>query len=509
MYNPLWERKMRVAVFWAVILLGLVLSGGVALAEGAEQTIDIPLGHWSYAAVESLADTPLIAKSDVLFDNETSITRYEMALLIAKILRNLGDMSSPQKVEDGMQGGAAPLLGNKQEVLDHIFAMARNSDAGKGVLTDEHLALIKRLVEDFSNELQVLGLVEPLEARMGVNLLLDTTLATRKESGDDGDLWEEDSSEDDVFRLNERRSVIRGGSTLLKSEGWELGASIRKLLGEPYGGFPDETSKSVAALEGSLQVSPAVRVTGEYARNPEKSDDATSVKVGAQVKLGAVEVGAKYKTVHSRFDPLLPSSLEGKSSSGYDVSLNFGDVVLSTGKETLKSAAEAEGEPQTITSLSLKYGIAEDTVVKADYSYVNIEQLEDGDSTVEPGSVRTTATRRTALGVGVSVPKGSIAVGITYEDSDNPGGGGLSTRGATADIAYAAPWDEESTLHAGVSLEGAGSSKKKTTSFRLGYNFRKEASLVLGYKLIDFADADGSMDGHSENVTTAELSIRF
>ena len=58
-------------------------------------------------------------------------------------------------------------------------------------------------------------------------------------------------------------------------------------------------------------------------------------------------------------------------------------------------------------------------------------------------------------------------------------------------------------LQAGVALEDSDDNQK-TTSFSLGYNYRKEAALVLGYKMIDFTDAEDT-----ENIATAELSIRF
>ena len=85
-------RRIVICLIMAVIL-GLVSSS--APSHAAEQeSIDIPLGHWSYAAVESLAETPLVAKSEVFFDSKTSITRYEMAMLIARMLTRLDDMGS-------------------------------------------------------------------------------------------------------------------------------------------------------------------------------------------------------------------------------------------------------------------------------------------------------------------------------------------------------------------------------------------------------------------------------
>ena len=113
---------LRVRVIGIICLimafsLGLNLSAPVF---GEElQSIDVPLGHWSYAAVESLSDTPLVAKSEVLFDSQTSITRYEMAMLIAKVLTRLDGMgNSGRELTGSIPSGA------EKHVLEELFAAA-------------------------------------------------------------------------------------------------------------------------------------------------------------------------------------------------------------------------------------------------------------------------------------------------------------------------------------------------------------------------------------------------
>lgn len=479
-----------------VTTLGLVWFGAPVHATEPE-SMDIPLGHWSYAAVESLAQTPLVAKSDVLFDNQTSITRYEMALIVAKILRRLDDMGT------GLYETKGAVLSNgvEQEILEELFSAAKHSNPGKGTLTDEHLKLIKRLVEGFNSELRALGLIKPSPSITEFDLLFDPS--AYRLGGGEGVSRSNEGENEDPFRLSGWRSVISSDSTIWKSNGWELGASISKLLGqdydEGYDPFEPEGSsrpKSVTALEGKLQVTPGVSVLGEYATNPESTDDASSMKVGAQMKVGDVEVGASYKSVRPQFDPLIKTGTEGKEATGYEVSLQYRDVVLSTGRETQTPIGDAGKEPETVTSVGLKYGLREDLVLRADYRYVDIDELIDD----EDGS----STRRSTVGVGVSVPKGSVSLGLIYEQE--AASGRLSAKGASADIAHKAPWDSESILQAGVSLEDMDD-KKKTTSLSLGYNYRKEAALVFGYKLIDFTELEDS-DG-SENVATAELSIKF
>ncbi|MGI6567505.1 MAG: porin [Limnochordia bacterium] len=489
---------LRVRVIGIICLimafsLGLNLSAPVF---GEElQSIDVPLGHWSYAAVESLSDTPLVAKSEVLFDSRTSITRYEMAMLIAKVLTRLDGMgNSGRELTGSIPSGA------EKHVLEELFAAAKQSDLGKGTLTEEHLELIKRLVDGFNSELRALGIIRPAITAADYDLLLDPY----QRRDDMLPLTGRDSS-DDPFRFRSWRSVISSDSTVLRSGDLELGVSISTLLGETddfYDPLVDEDSRearSVTALEGRLQVSPGVRVLGEYAANPSYSDDASSMRVGAEMRLGDVEVGASYRTVRPQFDPLLTGRTEGRESTGYEVSLQYRDVVLSTGRAR-QTTVGGDAEPETVTSIGLEYGLSDGLVLRANYEYVDIDQLAGEDS--EAGSTR----RSSRVGVGVSIPTGSVSLGFLYDQE--PGSGRLSPRGASADIAHEVPWDSGSVLQAGVALEDSDENQK-TTSLSLGYNYRKEAALVLGYKMIDFTEPGDTEDGKSENIATAELSIKF
>ncbi len=496
MRTAMQMQRLRLISSIMVVTLSVVcLSMPVQATE--PESMDVPLGHWSYAAVESLTQTPLIAKSDVLFDSRTSISRYEMALLVAKILRRLDDLGGVS--DEGFEGGGLS-VGMEQDVLDELFATVKSSYLGKGVLADEHLLLIKRLVEGFNSELTSLGLIKQAPNPTDFNLLFDpgSLRLDRVDQISRGD----EEEDDDPFRLSGWRSVISSDSTVWKTGGWELEASVSKLLGEAYDPFAPEPGRSVTALGGRLQVTPGVKVSGEFAANPESgpAKDAGAMKVGAQMTMGDVEVDASYKNVRSQFDPLIKTGTEGKDTTGYDVSVHYRDVTLSTGRETQRNFGEADEDPETITSLGLMYGVGEEIVLRADYRYVDIDQLADEDE--DPSS-----TRRTTVGFGVSIPKGSVNLGLTYEQDQ--GKGKVSPTGASADIAHEAPWDSLSVLQAGVAREDMADGNRKTTSLSLGYNYRKEAALIFGYKMIDFTDAESSLDGNPENIATAELSIKF
>ena len=111
----------RLVVLWLVLAAGLGLVSFSAPAYGEElQSIDIPLGHWSYEAVESLARTPLVLESEVLFDSKTSITRYEMAMLIAKMLTRLNDMGG-----SGQDLSGSIVSGSERQILQELFCSSQ------------------------------------------------------------------------------------------------------------------------------------------------------------------------------------------------------------------------------------------------------------------------------------------------------------------------------------------------------------------------------------------------
>ena len=143
-------------------------------------------------------------------------------MLIARMLTRLDDMGSNRQELDG-----SIVSGSEKQVLEELFAAAKQSDLGKGTLTDEHLELIIRLVEGFNSELRALGVMGSAISVADYDLLLNP-YQTRDEwlslIGKDQD--------DDPFLFSNRRSVISSDSTVLRGGDWELGVNISTLLGE-------------------------------------------------------------------------------------------------------------------------------------------------------------------------------------------------------------------------------------------------------------------------------------
>jgi hypothetical protein len=70
-----------------LLTLVFVLSfAGAALANPAEQFVDVPPKHWAYDAVAKLAQAGIVDGDNGRYLGDKSITRYEMALIVAKAI---------------------------------------------------------------------------------------------------------------------------------------------------------------------------------------------------------------------------------------------------------------------------------------------------------------------------------------------------------------------------------------------------------------------------------------
>ena len=88
------------------LLLGLTLgiSGTAFAAEGADSFSDVPQGHWAYDALDYLAKDGVIdGMGDGTFQGNRTMTRYEMASIVAKAMQKgnlgVGDQAVLEKLE--------------------------------------------------------------------------------------------------------------------------------------------------------------------------------------------------------------------------------------------------------------------------------------------------------------------------------------------------------------------------------------------------------------------------
>ena len=120
---------------WKVTCVGLSLLSLPALAQAQDVGKDVSPTHWAYAAVKDLAKKGLIKgyPPDNNFLGNRTLSRYEMATIIERIINRMDDLLAQQK--------PAP-AGASQADLDALKASVGE---------------IRSLVDDFKKELLVIG----------------------------------------------------------------------------------------------------------------------------------------------------------------------------------------------------------------------------------------------------------------------------------------------------------------------------------------------------------------
>ncbi|HSV31161.1 MAG TPA: S-layer homology domain-containing protein [Atribacteraceae bacterium] len=106
------------------LILAFVLVVAFALPALANPFVDVPLNHWAYDAVQSLAARGVvIGYPDGTFGGHRALTRYEFSMAIARA------------------------IGYMERYVDEA-----------GLATLEDIAILERLIQEFANELRNLGL---------------------------------------------------------------------------------------------------------------------------------------------------------------------------------------------------------------------------------------------------------------------------------------------------------------------------------------------------------------
>ncbi|MDY3916314.1 MAG: S-layer homology domain-containing protein, partial [Selenomonadaceae bacterium] len=96
---------MKLSKKTLAILAGLTIGmSGSAFAASADSFTDVPKDHWAYQALDYLAQEGVIdGMGDSTFQGGRSMTRYEMAAIVAKAMQknptNIGDQAVLEKLE--------------------------------------------------------------------------------------------------------------------------------------------------------------------------------------------------------------------------------------------------------------------------------------------------------------------------------------------------------------------------------------------------------------------------
>lgn len=102
----------------ATILLGAMIGvSGSAFAAGADSLVDVPKEHWSYEALNYLAKNGIIeGMGDSTFQDNRTMTRYEMAAIVYRVLQHEGGDFGSKSVLERLKaeyGGETEVLKNQ------------------------------------------------------------------------------------------------------------------------------------------------------------------------------------------------------------------------------------------------------------------------------------------------------------------------------------------------------------------------------------------------------------
>lgn len=141
---------------WLIAAAAISIVGP---AYSAEMFADVPTDHWAYQAVNSLQEQGIvIGYPDGTFGGRRAMTRYEFAVATARLLDWVNkriDASGADKIK-GLQDQIDALKNQSPGVSeDRVRQMI--DDATRDLPTRQDLDTIRRLVDEFKNELATLG----------------------------------------------------------------------------------------------------------------------------------------------------------------------------------------------------------------------------------------------------------------------------------------------------------------------------------------------------------------
>lgn len=525
------HRRRQLSLIGFVLLsCALCLAGLTAPLVHASPFEDVPAGHWAYSALEQLSSAHLIdGYPPGFFSGARRLTRYEMALSLAGALGRLSDVEGTRK-DSGL-----PLV----EIIQHY----NEANPQKALAAGDSELLRAGLIE-FTPELEVLGHTVPptvpwysadrrWQLDPSINHVVRGLLHTDPRSGSsragpaDGVIGGRSagagagSSEELTGGAAPRlvgawpgTPIARLGSTVLYVNMYDtaqpemdtsssrpvpaldgtihLSERLAPNAGMPLGQTGDEERERFSVWQrtetwagiGNFAVAPNVSLSGERARHASAEGEMRSTQVQAQVLLGDVSIDGKLRRVDPVFSQVFQEEDddEGRESLGVGLTVRLGDVSVSAGRDVVH---RSEAEPERVTSWTLEYGLADLASFKAGWQSVSDTR------------------ERTSVDVNVPVPQGALQLGVAYEGARDAEGAGISMTTLTM-AGLNLRLREDTEARAAFSVLDSEVSRERTTSLGLRYSLSPEAALLLGYKLIDFAE-----DEDSRNVTTAEFSIRF
>jgi len=154
---------MTKATFAFAATLAAIGIGSPVLAQDG-MFKDVPNDHWSYQALERLgADKVFIGDPDGSFRGKRTLTRYEMAMVVDRLVRLMDERFVKAPLPE-FPKPAAPGI-SKSDVQDMLGGYAKKSDLdGKadksalaGLAKQSDIDMIRRMAAEFQTELTTLG----------------------------------------------------------------------------------------------------------------------------------------------------------------------------------------------------------------------------------------------------------------------------------------------------------------------------------------------------------------
>lgn len=460
-----WAAGQRLLA--AVVIVGLLTAAWPAAAAGP--FADVPAGHWAYNALEQLSEAGLVDGYPAgFFSGSRRLTRYEVALSVAKALERLSERVA--------------IRPPAQDPRDLADLWSRYNDAYPdrplpGGLRD----LLGTVVREFEPELSMLGygaLSAALQREPGA-AVMRVEAAAAEQTPDGGAhvaAWEHRADGDVTARLALGDYVLPG--TRLLTNGGVSGGAAAPL---------SDMTETLSGVAGVVPVTPYLSLRGERLLRSSWQGEAGVTEVGASVRLGDVSLDGRVRSVEPGFETGFRADDPGGEAIGVGLTVPLGDLRLITGRDVVQRASDSV---EHVTSLALEYNLFQTAQLRAQWQSVSLADLKQS---------------RSRASVDVNLPVfegGAVHVGLAYEGAPDPDTAGISvTTLAVAGLGWRL--QENAEARAAIAIQETGAGSQLTTSLGLRYTLSPEAALRLGYKLIDFTDKD------TENVTTAEFTIRF
>jgi len=225
----------------AALLLTAMLVFALAVPVMAQRMFeDVPTDHWAYQAVSSLQERGVvIGYPDGTFSGKRAMTRYEFAVATARLLDWVNSQLDSRiqeaisRVKPGVDEARVREIAGEVareeagKVRDEAVSAAREAaeeavrDAAARMATKEDLENVRRLVEEFRDELATLG-ADVQRIRDDINRLkervsaIEEKLAKIKVSGEGTAIWRGAHARtvhgvrNPIFDLDSRADLTRG-----------------------------------------------------------------------------------------------------------------------------------------------------------------------------------------------------------------------------------------------------------------------------------------------------------